>query len=368
MVPIPLEYTKTLIDAEIIPIGLAFQKPINAKGEIIDKERLTHDLSFLSESGTSINDRTIDNLLSECVYGQCLRRVLHRTNSLRSKYPTTEILLAKFDLDAAYRRLHSHPKLAVKAIIIVDEMAYILNRLPFGAAAGPSIYSTVSEMIFDLANDLVNDKNWNPEKLHSPHSEKLAEPQHMEKYVEFEIANDLFVHIPEKEVSYNGYIDDEIMIALEKLNNARRGQEAVPVTVHGIFRPLDKIETARRNDPLSLRKLSGEGTPCEQKVVLGWLICTRSFRIFLQQEKVIYWTDEIDELLKWKGRIKANTLEKMIGKFNHLAFIIPHARYFLNRLRFMCYKAEKYGPQHLNERVKEDLILWRKFLTQSSQI
>ena len=58
----------------------------------------------------------------------------------------------------------------------------------------------------------------------------------------------------------------------------------------------------------------------------------------------------------------------MIGKFNHLAFIIPHARYFLNRLRFMCYKAEKYGPQHLNERVKEDLILWRKFLTQSSQI
>ena len=75
---------------------------------------------------------------------------------MRRQFPKMEILLAKFDLDAAYRRLHTHPKHAVKAITIVEKLAYLLIRLPFGAAAGPSIYSITSEMIFDLAQDLVS--------------------------------------------------------------------------------------------------------------------------------------------------------------------------------------------------------------------
>ena len=152
MVPIPVSYLESLQEAELNSIGLAHQTTINEKGEIIEKKTLTHELSFLSESGTSINDRSIDTLLQECVYGQCLRRILHRIHALRLEHPKAVILLAKFDLDAAYRRLASHPKLTVKAITIVGSRAYILNRLPFGATAGPSTYSTVSEMIFDLPN------------------------------------------------------------------------------------------------------------------------------------------------------------------------------------------------------------------------
>lgn len=134
-------YIQFLEEAEVIPIGVAFQKSISEEGEIIDKPRITHDLSFNTESGTSVNDRTIDSLLTECVYGQCLRRILHRIQLMRRTYPDMTILLAKFDLDAAYRRLHTHPKHAVKAITIVEKLAYILIRLPFGAAAGPSVYS-----------------------------------------------------------------------------------------------------------------------------------------------------------------------------------------------------------------------------------
>ena len=368
MIPIPVSYIEHIKDAEVIPIGLAFQKTINENGDIIDKERLTHDLSFPTESGTSINLRTIDDLLTECIYGQCLRRILHRIHSMRLHFPTTPILLSKYDLDAAYRRLHSHPTHAVKAITIVDDLAYILTRLPFGAAAGPSVYSVVSEMIFDLANDLVQESSWDHTSFQSPHSDKLSTPCIGDASGPFTTALPLFVQIPYREIAYDGYIDDIIAMALDLSDNVRRSQEAVPLCIHGIFRPLHPKEPAHRNDPLSLRKLAGEGTPCEQKVVLGWLLCTRRFRILLPQEKAIYWTMEIDTLLQSNTRIHSKNLEKLVGKLNHLAFIIPHARYFLNRLRFMLRQSITHGPQHITPRVREDLHLWKSFLSHSAQI
>lgn len=368
MIPIPISYIEQIKAAEVIPIGLAFQKSINEKGEIIDKERLTHDLSFPSASGTSINLRTVDDLLTECVYGQCLRRILHRIHSMRIRFPTTPILLSKYDLDAADRQLHSHPTHAVKAITIVDKLAYILTRLPFGAAAGPSVYSVVSEMIFELANDLVQEKSWDHTKFTSPHSSKLADPTFSDKTEAFAQAIVLLIDIPFREISYDGYIDDIIAIALARADNIRRSQEAVPLCVHGIFRPLHEQEPAKRNDPLSLRKLAGEGTPCEQKVVLGWLICTRRFRVFLPHDKAIYWTMEIDTMLKSNRRIASKSLEQLVGKLNHLAFIIHHARHFLNRIRFMLQQSLRHGLQYITDRVHEDPLLWRKFLSHSSQI
>ena len=87
---------------------------------------------------------------------------------MRTQHPTTRIYISKFDLDAVYRRIHSHPKSAVKAVTMVNQTAYILNRLPFGAAAEPSIYSTISEMIFDLAQDIADDSTFDFKKTTLP--------------------------------------------------------------------------------------------------------------------------------------------------------------------------------------------------------
>lgn len=87
----------------------------------------------------------------------------------------------------------------------------------------------------------------------------------------------------------------------------------------------------------------GEGTPSERKTVLGWLICTRALRIFLPEEKARFWTHEIKTIIKSSSCIKAKELEKLIGKLNHLGFVIPQARYFLNRIRTLFYNCQKYG-------------------------
>lgn len=91
---------------------------------------------------------------------------------MRLAFPIIRILISKFDLDAAYRRIHSHPLIAVKAITIIDDIAHILNRPPFGAAAGPNIYSTVSEMVFELAQGIADEPTWDYSTIHSPHSSK----------------------------------------------------------------------------------------------------------------------------------------------------------------------------------------------------
>lgn len=65
----------------------------------------------------------------------------------------------KHDLDAAYRRIHKVPDEALLSIKIVDGVAYLEVRLPFGVAAGPSKYSTMSEMVFDATNYLMANKH-----------------------------------------------------------------------------------------------------------------------------------------------------------------------------------------------------------------
>ena len=104
------------------------------------------------------------------------------------------------------------------------------------------------------------------------------------------------------------------------------------------------------------------------KLFLGWLIDTRAFRVFLPPEKAILWTKQIDDILLSEKRIPSKTLESVIGRLNHVGFILPHARYFINRLRYLLSKSQKFGPQHINERVKNDLLLWKKLLSAASQI
>ena len=106
-----------------------------------------------------MNLNTNLELLHECVYSHCLRRILHGIHCQQIEYPHTSILISKMDLDVAYRRLHMKVKWAVKQITIINSIAYILTRLAFGATIGPSVYSTFSEAIFDLIFDLVNDSS-----------------------------------------------------------------------------------------------------------------------------------------------------------------------------------------------------------------
>lgn len=341
---IPVSYLTKLKNAGVIPIGVADQYSINEKGERIPKPRPTHDASFPTPTGYSVNNDHDLELLTECFYGQCLRRLIHAIHRARLAFPTNVIYLVKYDLEAAYRRMHVFPPHAVTTITIIEKLAYLLTRLPFGTACGPRRYSDISESIFDSANDLLEDSTWNPSTFSPPIANKFDKAETLSENIPFATARDLEVDIPLRETTCDGYIDDSITLAVHRNDNLRRAQTAVPLLVDSIFRPVSQNETVEREEAISEIKLQGEGTPSEQKLVLGWLLDTRRLTIHLPTDKALFWSNEIDRLLSKDYRIKSKELESTIGRLNHIGYRLPNGRYFLNRIRRLLSRCKKYGP------------------------
>ena len=105
--PIPkCEITK-LVGASICPMNVIEQFTISKSGEIVEKQRACHDLSFrMTPSNTSVNDRLVEENLFPCMFGHCLARLIHYIVALRLEFPTTPILIQKIDWKSAYRRAH----------------------------------------------------------------------------------------------------------------------------------------------------------------------------------------------------------------------------------------------------------------------
>jgi len=364
-IPITIKALKRIKNLVVIPLGVADQISINEKGQRIPKKRVTHDASFLSPSGDSVNNRTIEALLQQCIYGQCLRRVIHSIHKMREENPNKRILMSKYDLDAAYRRLHVVPEQALQCVTTIDDIGYIPLRLPFGVAAGPSLYSTVSETIFDLTNDILQDKSWNREEINSPIQSRLADPIYLDDSIPFARTESLDVYIPSRNTFCDGYIDDFLSVGLDTFDYVKRSQEAPTLAVHTIFRPVHEKEPIDRDDAISIRKLAGEGVPSEQKVMLGWLLCTRSCKIYLPKDKELAWTLDIEEILE-ENTTTTKQMESVIGRFNHVGYILPTARYFLNRLRHLLTRCTRYGRQSLKQWEIDDFQLWKKFLQHAS--
>ena len=80
---LPLDRVKNIPGVCLAPMNIAPQNSIDEYGNIIPKDRLTHDQSFKWGSGTSVNSRVKDFSLQACCYGHALRRFINRIIALR---------------------------------------------------------------------------------------------------------------------------------------------------------------------------------------------------------------------------------------------------------------------------------------------
>jgi hypothetical protein len=241
------------------------------------------------------------------------------------------------------------------AITIVDEMAYLEAQLPFRAKAGPSVYSMA-------------DLRWDVIDLHYPHNSNFNDPRlYQDGDTQFDVALPLPVPIPVCDLGCDGYIYYLVTVAVDVGNNIAKAQNAGPVVVHAFFRPLDDRDVIPLDDVVSQRKLSGEGTPSEQKVVLGWMIYIRTFCVYLPMEKSHDWLHSLTLIVEC-GYTEAKPLEQIIGLLNHVGFILPAARNFINRLRYLHTRCVHYGRQHLNESEVEDVNLRTTIQIQVSNV
>jgi len=166
--PLPLGKIKRIPGICMAPLNIQPQWTINERGEIIKKDRLTHDQSFEWErSELSVNSRTDTSQLQQCKFGKCLLRLINWAVSARKKYPNRRIMAKKDDFKSAYRHLHLHSETALRATTQLPELelALISLRLTFGGAPGPYEWSVISETVCDLMTAVKHNDNWDPSML-----------------------------------------------------------------------------------------------------------------------------------------------------------------------------------------------------------
>ena len=73
----------------------------------------------------------------------------------------------------------------------------------------------------------------------------------------------------------NGFIEDIITINIDHSNWVEHNKNTPLLEIHTKFRPLQSSEPLKRDYPLSIHKLSGEGQIAKRKTCLGWDIQTQ---------------------------------------------------------------------------------------------
>jgi len=265
MIPFNKDIVSKIKNACVIPIGTVLQMTIDENGHQIEKRRLTHDCSWEGPSGFSVNNRIKEELLEPLQYGRCILRVLHQIQLMRFKNPSQKILMSKIDLDSAYRRLHWHAKCALLCLTIINNIVYLLTRLCFGIASGPSEWCLISEMIVDIASVLINDPTWDPKKTFNPKEEISFEIEYANNNTQIKKCKNIMVKLQDKDNHIDGYIDDLLTIILNSPRLIPRGIQVIPLVCFIFFRPVHTNEPIKRTDIISDKKLKAEGNLSEIK-------------------------------------------------------------------------------------------------------
>lgn len=268
---LPINIVEKLQNISISPLGCQEQDTINQKGETTVKHRRTHDQSFLGPSGASTNSKVIEEHLPPCKYGRCLKRLLNYIASLCLRHPSTPIYLSKFDFDTAFRRCHISPQTAFESCCILENFLFISLHLPFGGIPCPNLWESFSQPICDIANELIQNSQWDHKKLFDPISLHLSVPKRLPPETPLGHALPLAIEIPENDLGKgNIYIDDSIFVCPDLLNNTDRISRAVPLAINCLARPVSSSEPLDRKSLISMKKFLAEASLEECKTILGW--------------------------------------------------------------------------------------------------
>jgi hypothetical protein len=358
---IPQGKISHLPNACVAPMNIMNQFTLDAGGEIVDKEHLTHDQSFKWQSGFLVNRRVKKESLQCCMYGCCLMRLLCWIVAARRKVPRAPIALQKIDIKSAYRRCHLHAITAMQTITQLSDnnLGIIMLRLTFGGTPCPFEWNILSESIRNLANKILFDNNWDPQTDYAPSQHLVPAIEIMDASIPFAEGADLIVDIP---VDPRGigdvYIDDLIQatIVINGTDKSIQCKHATLLAIDTCARPKHPDEPIPHKDMKTRNKLQAEAGSEEQKTVLGWFLDTRQLLVQLPKNKFIAWTNLINMVIQ-QGKTMAKEVKRIIRCLGHLGMAIPFIHHFLSRLRNLQARAKSRRSIPINEECRKDLEL-----------
>ena len=290
-------------------------------------------------------------------------------------FPWAQILCGKIDYKSAFRRLHLTGQAALQSTLSTkglsdDPVALASLRVTFGGRPSPSLFSEVSESIKSLANALARCESWEPGDLKPNHSHLIGVPKQKSGTTPLARARELIVN---PKIDSFGLVDvfiDDIISVFPALSqeHVKKCSLAPLLALDATSRPVHPHEKVPRDPMLATEKAIAEGTPAETQIILGWKFDTRRLLISIPDDKHKNWTRDTVAVLTSAARnrrIKHEDLEKLLGRLQHTAAILPEANHFLNRIRTAEMRAKQHGSTRLSTKTRHDLTYWLALLDQA---
>jgi hypothetical protein len=157
-----------------------------------------------------------------------------------------------------------------------EDFILIPLRLPFRGSPCPSDFCVVSDIITDAINDLMCNKEWDPNVVHLEYVSMIPAAQPSPIDIPFEQGQELSVAMPDNDDgAADCFIDDIIMCAMDIDDNLQRITAAPCAIIHALAHSLSSTTFIRRQNMIADNKNEAEGGPEERKICLGWILDTR---------------------------------------------------------------------------------------------
>ncbi len=238
-------------------------------------------------------------------------------------------------------------------------------RLTFGGSSNASEFCNCSETVCDITNELLHCKDWDPSEIYSSIQSQIpSTPLTLDSSIPFAESLPFAVDVPTETIGKaDNFIDDLIVIILGDPGNISRGNAAAALALKLVSRPAYAQEPILRGHQASFSKLLAEGRLEEVKTFLGWTLDTRRLLLSLPKDKYKEWSADIVQMISGKSS-SGDKIRKLVGRLNHVGFVIPAARHFLGRIR--NFEETSYPTTKTIRRIPRDVLddlrLWLDFL------
>jgi hypothetical protein len=216
-----------------------------------------------------------------------------------------------------------------------DDLAIITLQLTFGSAPCPFKWGIMSELIFDLENDLLKCKELDPLTLHASVQADIPTQEYLDNNIPFAMERELIVNVPVNPRGYADiYIDNTtgLTINLPGTRNTNRLEAAIPLAIKVAAWPNSINKPIPWEPMVAQEELKAEGGLAEMNIILRWHFNFRTLTITLPKQKHITWSSKIQTMIA-TGRTTKKALKSTIGQLGHIGFVIPWVFHFLSHLR-----------------------------------
>lgn len=283
-----------------------------------------------------------------CIFGDTLLKLLVRVWNLRITYPTEDIVIHANDVKSCFRQLKHHPDVVGAFSYIIGDYLYAQCGLPFGADFSPSTWEILRRMAEQMVIKLFDDEAL--VEKHKQYLDKLQWSKRLGNTTEMVRAQACSInkgvldeHGQPLNTPHYFFVDDGVMAEVYDRTRIHRAEAA---SIETLFLLLGETDLQHRQDPVSWDKLL-EMILHFMNIAIGVHINTRTMRVGVPHDYITALTDILGHWHKKRKSFTILEIERVVGKLNHAANIVPWLKHIMGHLYTSLAAALGQSKSHL---------------------